>query len=61
MSVTSSIPVNPSQSELDLTLTKLNKSKISKNSVSVTDGRTDRWMDGLMDGQMDQLTMIDLN
>ena len=33
--VTSSIPVkvNHSQSELDLTLTKLNKSKIGKNNV----------------------------
>ena len=36
-----------SQSELDLTVTKLNKSKIGKNDVS-------GWMDGRMDGRADQ-------
>ena len=45
-----SIIVNSSQSELDLTLTKLNKSKIDKNNISVTDGwtngRTDRRFEG---------------
>ena len=50
-----SIIVNSSQSELDLTLTKLNKSKIGKNNISVTDRWTDEWIDGwiyrLTDGQ----------
>ena len=40
-----SIIVNSNQSKLDLSLTKLNKSKIGKNSSSVTDGPTDRRTD----------------
>ena len=45
------IIVNQSQSELDLTLPKLNKSKIGKNNIRVTDRpsngqQTDRWTDG---------------
>ena len=63
LSTTSSIPVNQSQFELDLTLPKLNKSKIGKNNISVMD----RWTDGLMnqhmliDFNLPQLTVIDLN
>ena len=41
-----SIIVNSSQSEFDLTLTKLNKSKNGKNNVSVTDARIEGRMDG---------------
>ena len=36
------VRVNSSQSELDLPLSKLNKSKIGKNNISVTDGQTDQ-------------------
>ena len=48
---------NFSQSELDLTLTKLNKSKIGKNNASVTD----LWTYWPSDKRTDRHILIDLN